>query len=127
MFKVTRLIVTALLMATLLSGCYLMGKNKEYHPFSTQHLSELKIGVTTAEEICELFGAPTEIVELNSNSAYLYRRSVAKVTGLSLILISFGKYDKQYDQMAFFFDPNERLTHYGVSLDASKAAYGFPF
>ena len=104
-----------------------MGKTKEYQPFDTQHLSELKIGVTTAGEICQMFGAPAEMLELTNGNAYLYRRSVAKATGLSLILISFGKYDKQYDQMAFFFDQENRLTHYGISLDAGKAAYGLPF
>ncbi len=104
-----------------------MGKNKEYRPFDTQHLKKLEIDVTTAEEICQMFGPPNEIVELNNGSAYLYRRSVAKATGLSLILISFGRYDKQYDQMAFFLDLEDRLTHYGTSLNADEAAYGFPF
>lgn len=104
-----------------------MGKSKEYHPFDTQHLSELAIGTTTAQEICRIFGAPTEVVKLTNGNAYLYRRSVAKATGLSLILISFGKYDKQYDQMVFFFDSENRLTHYAESLNANKTAYGFPF
>lgn len=35
--------------------------------------------------------------------------------------------DKFGDREAFFFDKNDLLTHYGMSLNAGKASYGFPF
>lgn len=120
-------VVIILVLPLLFTGCFVMGKNKEFHPFDTQYLSEVAAGSTTAQEICDMFGAPTDVVRLVNGNAYLYRRSVAKATGLSLILISFGKYDKQYDQMVFFFDSENKLTHYAASLDADKTSYGFPF
>jgi len=64
---------------------------------------------------------------MSNGNAYIYKRSVAKGTGIWLVIVSFGNYDKQYDQIVLFFDTNDIMTHYGVSLNAGKASYGFPF
>jgi hypothetical protein len=52
---------------------------------------------------------------------------VATGTGVWLVLVSFVNAEEQHDQVVFFFDKNDLLTHYGVSLNAGKASYGFPF
>ena len=119
-------ICTGWLLALMLSGCLVVGKNKEYQVLDSDKRSQVVIGTTTAEQVCQLFGAPTEIVELSNGNAYIYRRSVAKATVFSLIILSFANYEKQYDQMVFFFAPNNILTHYGVSLHADEASYGLP-
>ncbi|NVM22978.1 MAG: hypothetical protein HWN68_14505 [Desulfobacterales bacterium] len=116
-----------LTMTALSTGCLLLGKNKEYQPFDTSGLDRLSAGRTTASEVTEMFGAPTEVVKLSNGNAYIYRRSLSKGTGLWLILLSFGNYDTDHDQLVFFFDQNDVLTHYGVSLNARKASYGLPF
>ena len=116
-----------LTMITLISGCLLLGKNKEYQPFETSGLDQLIPGQTTASEVTAMLGAPTQVVKLSNGNAYIYKRSLSKGTGLWLVIVSFGNYDKDYDQLVFFFDQNDVLRHYGVSLNARKASYGLPF
>jgi hypothetical protein len=64
---------------------------------------------------------------MSNGNAYIYERSVAKGTALWLLIVSLGNYETQCDKVVFFFDNNDILTHYGVSLDAEKASYGLPF
>ena len=109
------------------SGCLVIGKNKEYQPFDSGELEKLVPGTTTAAEVSELLGAPSQVVEMSNGNAYIYKRSLAKGTALWLLVVSFGNYEKQYDQVVLFFDENDIMTHYGVSLNANKASYGFPF
>ena len=119
-------ILIALMITFSLSGCLVLGKNKEYQPFDSEELEKLVPGQTKATEVTEIFGAPSRVVELANGNAYVYRRSVTKATVCWLILISFGNADKQHDQLVFFFDYNDILTHYGLSLDAEKAKHGLP-
>jgi outer membrane protein assembly factor BamE (lipoprotein component of BamABCDE complex) len=109
-----------------LSGCLVLGKNKEYQPFDSTELDQLVPGQTKATEVTEIFGAPSRVVELANGNAYVYRRTVTKATVCWLILISFGNADKQHDQLVFFFDFEDTLTHYGLRLDADKAKHGLP-
>lgn len=120
-------LVLALLYLLICAGCFAFGTNKEYQPFDVEQLASIQPGETTAKEITELFGAPTTIVEMSNGNAFIYQRSVSKGTFIWLILFSFGNYDNQADQVVFFFDNQDLLTHYGVSLDADKASYGLPF
>ena len=115
------------LLCLLLQSCVVLGKNKDYHPFDTGKLDGLLPGRTTAPEVTQVLGAPSEIVKLSNGNAYIYRRSVSKGTGVWLILVSFGNYDEHYDQIVMFFDNNDVMTHFGVTLDTHQAAYGFPF
>ena len=109
------------------TGCFVFGTNKSYQPFDPVALEAIQPGVTTATEITGLFGAPTSTVELSNGNAYIYRRSVAKATVIWLVLLSFANYDTQVDQIVFFFDKNDLLTHYGENMNADKAEYGLPF
>ena len=111
----------------LCTGCFVFGTNKDYHPFDPVALESIKPGMTTATEITALFGSPTSTVELSNGNAYIYHRSVAKATMIWLVLVSFANYDTQVDQIVFFFDNSDLLTHYGVNLNADKASYGLPF
>lgn len=119
-------IFMALMITLSLSGCLVLGKNKQYQPFDSDELEILVPGQTKAKEVTEIFGAPSRVVELANGNAYVYRRTVTKATVCWLILLSFGNADKQHDQLVFFFDFDDTLTHYGLSLDADKAKYGFP-
>lgn len=114
-------------LTTYSSGCLLLGKNKEYQPFETSGLDQLTPGQTMAPEVTAMLGAPTQVVKLSNGNAYIYNRSLSKGTGVWLVIVSFGNYDKDHDQLVFFFDQNDLLTHYGVSLNARKASYGLPF
>ena len=119
-------ILTVLMIATLLSGCLVVGKNKEFQPFESSELDQLVPGQTTATEVTEIFGAPSKVVELANGNAYVYRRTVTKGTMCWLVLLTMGNVEKQHDQLVFFFDSEDILTHYGLSLDADKAKYGLP-
>jgi outer membrane protein assembly factor BamE (lipoprotein component of BamABCDE complex) len=119
-------VLTVLLVATLLSGCVVIGKNKQFQPFDSTKVDSLVPGQTKAAEVTEIFGAPSEVVELANGNAYIYKRTVTKATVCWLVLLTFGNAEKQHDQLVFFFDLSDTLTHYGLSLDADKAKYGFP-
>jgi outer membrane protein assembly factor BamE (lipoprotein component of BamABCDE complex) len=104
-----------------------LNKRRGYHPFNREMLNKLIPGKSTAAEVTDLLGAPSKIVKLSNGNAYSYRRSLSKGIGLWLVFVTFGNYDKHYDQIVIFFDQKNVMTHYGVTLDAHKAAYGLPF
>jgi len=124
--RLIRYIAIILMITTLFSGCLVIGKNKEFQPFDSTELDQLVPGETTATEVTEIFGAPSKVVELANGNAYVYKRSVTKGTICWLVLLTFGNVEKQHDQLVFFFDLEDTLIHYGLSLDADKAEYGFP-
>jgi outer membrane protein assembly factor BamE (lipoprotein component of BamABCDE complex) len=109
------------------TGCTVIGKTKEYQPFDASKIDALSPGKTVAADVTRLFGAPTEMVKLSNGNAYIYRRAVTKGTALWLVLLTMGNFDTQYDQVALFFDKDNVLTHFGVSLNAEQTAYGLPF
>lgn len=109
------------------SGCAIIGRDRDFRPFDPKALTSVVPGKTTAGQVTQLFGAPAQVVKLSNGNAYMYTRSTSKGTVVYLILVTFANYDRQYDQIVFFFDKNDVLTHYGTSLNASQAAYGMPF
>lgn len=124
--RLIRYIAIILIITTSLSGCLVIGKNKEYQPFDSTELGKLVPGQTKATEVTEIFGAPSKVVELANGNAYVYKRTVTKGTICWLVLLTLGNAEKQHDQLVFFFDLEDTLTHYGLSLDADKAKYGLP-
>ncbi len=116
-----------LLLVVFLQSCVMLVKNKDYYPFDTGELDNLIPGKITAAEVTEMLGAPSNIVKLSNGNAYIYTHSLSKGTGLWLVIVPLGNYDKHSDQVVIFFDKNDVMTHYGVTLDANKAAYGLPF
>ncbi len=107
-------------------GCSIFGKTKEYHPFDAEKIEQLTPGETTAADVTRLFGAPAEVVKLSNGNAYIYKRAVTKGTAFWIVLVSLGNFDTKYDQLVLFFNNDDRLTHYGVSLNADKAVYESP-
>ena len=116
-----------LLILIFVSGCFGFGKNQDYQPLDAGKLEKLVKGQTTATEVGALFGAPSQVVKMSNGNAYIYTHSVAKGTAVWLLLVSLGNYEKQYDQIIFFFDNNDIMTHYGASFDAHDSSYGNPF
>ncbi len=108
-------------------SCAMFGKSTEYHGFDARLLDRLTPGTTMAAEVLEVFGAPSHMVKLSNGNAYVYERSVSKGTGIWLVVLSFGNYETQYDRVVFFFDNEDILTHYGLSMNAGDASYGLPF
>jgi len=109
------------------SGCAGFGRGKDFRPFDENALTQVIPGKTTAAEVTKLFGAPSQIVKLSNGNAYVYERSVNKVTGLWLIILTFANYDIQYDRIVFFITKDDVVSHYGSSFKTEKASYGMPF
>ncbi len=125
--KLLKQIAFLVVLIIFFSGCVFLGKNKDYQPFDADELENLVCGETTMVKVCELFGAPNQVVKMLNGNACIYRRSVSKGTVVWLLLVSFGNAETQHDRLVFFFNKNNILTHYGVSLKADQASYGLPF
>jgi hypothetical protein len=114
-------------MTALCGGCAVFGKNMDEQSFDPAPLDTLVPGHTRAANVTDMFGAPAQVVKLSNGNAYTYKRSIAKGTALWLVLVTFGNYETQYDQIVFFFNDQDILTHYGARMNAEKASYGVPF
>jgi len=122
-----RAIILGFVIITFLSGCAVIGRNKDFRPFDEQVLTQVKPGQTTAAEVTKMFGPPSQIVKLANGNAYVYDRTLSKATGVWLVLVTFANYDIQHDRMVFFINKNDVVTHYGSSFKTDTAAYGTPF
>jgi hypothetical protein len=116
-----------LLAASIVSGCAVFGRVKDFKPFDENSLKQVTAGSTTAADVTRLFGPPNKIVKLSNGNAYLYERSIDKATGLWLVVLTFGNWDKQYDRIAFFINNEDVVTHIGSSFNAETASYAMPF
>jgi hypothetical protein len=120
-------ITMILLVISCANGCAVIGRSKDFRPFDENGLTQVIPGKTTSTEVTTLFGAPSQIVRLSNGNAYVYERSVKKVTGLWLIILSFGNLDTQYDRIVFFITNDDVVSHYGSSFETEKASYAMPF
>lgn len=110
-----------------LAGCAVFGRDKNFHPYDPAALTQIIPGKSTAEDVTRLLGPPTQVVKLTGGNAYVYSRSLSKGTGLWLVFVTLVNYDTQYDQVVFFLNPQNVVTHCGSALRSGDAAYGLPF
>ncbi|MBI5433109.1 MAG: hypothetical protein HZA52_09795 [Planctomycetes bacterium] len=86
-------------------------------------LSTLTPGKSTATDVVRILGAPSEVVQLGKRSAYRYEHSVAKRTGLWLIVIGSLNTDTHSDRVWAFFDEHGVLTHVASSFESDRAEF----
>ena len=110
----------------LLPACALarQGTNE---PLDAAVIRSLQPGKTTAREVVERLGAPTEVVQLGRRTAYRYDASTEKSTVLFLLLINFGNQDMRTDRLWVFFDENDVLTHHGAWFGTHRTQYAMPW
>ena len=84
-------------------------------------------GTTTAREVTERLGAPTEVVQLGRRTAYRYDATSAKSAVLFLLVINFGNQDTRSDRLWVFFDEHDVLTHYGATFGTHRTQYALPW
>jgi outer membrane protein assembly factor BamE (lipoprotein component of BamABCDE complex) len=108
------------------AGCF-VGRTQVSAPLSRQRLAELHPGTTTAAEVVELLGAPTEVVQLGHRSAYRYEYELQKQAGLYLLVVVLFNNDQKSDRAWIFFDEHGTLTHVGATLGAEDAAWNMPW
>jgi predicted small secreted protein len=120
-------VISILLVASVFAGCAVFGRGKDFKPFDENALKQVTTGKTSASEVTRLFGPPNKIVKLSNGNAYVYERSIEKATGLWLVILTFGNWDKQYDRIVFFINTDDVVTHFGSSFNAETASHAMPF
>ena len=84
-------------------------------------------GRTTARDVVERLGAPTEVVQLGHRTAYRYDATTAKAAVLFLAVVNFGNQDTRSDRVWVFFDEHDVLSHYGATFAVHRAQYAMPW
>jgi len=123
-----RLLLSGLIVLTILAaGCAAVGRTRDFRPIDPSSLSRITPGVTTGAEIVRLFGPPSQIIRLSNGNAYIYTSKLTKTTGLWLAIVTFVNMDTRQDQVVFFLNSQDVVTHHGASFHAGEASYGLPF
>ncbi|MBK8980560.1 MAG: outer membrane protein assembly factor BamE [Planctomycetes bacterium] len=120
------LFLSLLALAIASSGCAFFRANRN-EPLDPERIAQLRPGMTTARQAVELLGAPTQVVQLGTRSAYRYDHSLTKGTAIVLVVFIVGNADTRGDRLWLFFDENDVLTHVGASLEAHRAQYAMPW
>jgi hypothetical protein len=110
----------------LFSACAL-GRQEINDPIDATVVATLQPGVTTAKEVVEKLGAPSEVVQLGRRTAYRYDASTAKTAGLILILFNMFNQDTRSDRVWVFFDDKDVLTHFGATFATHRTQYALPW
>ena len=84
-------------------------------------------GKTTAKEVVDTLGAPTDVVQLGKRTAYRYDATSSKGTTWIMIFANFGNKDTRSDRVWVFFDDKDVLTHYGASFATHRNQYAMPW
>src|SRR5215471_1331124 len=108
-------------------GSCIMARQVDNEPLDPVKIKSLVPGKTTAKQVVELLGAPTEVVQLHKRSAYRYEHTMTKYAGLVLLLINFGQSDSRSDRLWVFFDENDVLTAVGDTLASHHTQYAMPW
>jgi hypothetical protein len=120
------LAVSILVMLPMLQSCALL-RSTENEPIDPAVVRSFVPGTTTAREVTDKLGAPSQIVELGDRSAYRYDHTVSKGAGILLLLVIVGNADTRVDRTWLFFDKNDVLTHVGASFESHRTQYAFPW
>ena len=113
-------------LATLVSGCF-TARDTVNVPLDAEKIATLSPGETRASEVVELLGAPTEVVQLARRSAYRYDYTNRKRYGLFLFVANFLNEDTRSDRLWVFFDDDQVLSHFGVTLEGDESVYAMPW
>src|SRR5213082_1348485 len=94
--------------ALLLPSC-LLSRSTANEPLHRDKIDALKPGTSTATDVANTLGAPTEVVQLGTRMAWRYDFTIDKVAGFSIIVLSFINSDTRADRAWLFFDANNVL------------------
>jgi hypothetical protein len=110
----------------LAAGCALARQDTN-EPLDPEVVRSLVPGTTTAREVVERLGAPTEVVQLGRRTAYRYDATTTKSALLFLVVVNFGNQDTRSDRLWVFFDENDVLSHCGASFGTHRTQYALPW
>jgi hypothetical protein len=114
------------LSALLLASCGI-ARMETNEPIDAQIVRTFRPGYTTARQVTEQLGAPTQVVQLGRRSAYLYDASASKSAALILGVFNMYAVDTRTDRVWLFFDESDHLTHCGASFGVHRAQYALPW
>ena len=116
-----------LLFLLLLPAACAIGRQETNGPLDAVAVASLQPGVTTARQVVEKLGAPTEVVQLGKRTAYRYDASVTKSAGVILLVFNMFAQDTRSDRVWVFFDEHDVLSHYGSTFAVHRAQYALPW
>jgi hypothetical protein len=96
-------------------------------PLKKAEIDRLVPGETKAGEVTAILGAPNEVVQLGTRTAYRYDFSQQKRAGFTLIVVTVLNEDTRTDRVWLFFDKDDLLTHMGSTLQAVDTRYAMPW
>ena len=109
-----------------LGGCF-VARTATNDPLDAEAINTLQPGTTTAREVVELLGAPTDVVQLGRRTAYRYDAVTEKSFGLILLVFNAIGHDQRSDRLWVFFDERDVLSHYGASYGTHRTQYAMPW
>lgn len=115
-----------LLCTTFASACGI-ARQSTNEPLDATAIHALEPGKTTAREVTERLGAPSEVVQLGRRTAYRYDAAIAKGAILILVVANFGNFDSRSDRLWVFFDEKDVLSHYGATFGTHRTQYAMPW
>jgi hypothetical protein len=144
------LLVKGVAPALLLSGC-VMGRVYRDHPLDELKVGTIQRGVTTKQEVLDLFGPPQEIEarELTAIGIpfepflsrrgdkppierivaarfFRYTYTRANVMAFILILFNYAEFDQKSDNLVVFFDGDNKVEDFAFRRDTDELpSYGF--
>lgn len=121
-----RHLLVALLAAGFLSSCFI-SRDRANEPLKKEQIDSLTVGTSTATDVVNTLGAPTEVVQLGKRSAWRYDFTTTKTSGFTLIVVTFMNEDRRSDRCWLFFDEGDTLRHVGTTLDAADTQYAMPW
>ena len=119
--------IAALAAAAVLHTACAVARQDTNEPLNAVRIKGLEPGKTTAREVVEMMGGPTEVVQLGRRTAYRYDASTTKSAVLFLLLINFGNQDTRQDRLWVFFDEHDVLSHYGATYGVHRTQYALPW
>ena len=108
-----------LLNVLLLSSCFTLSDQQGVDNLwrVESNISGIEKGKTTQEEIIELFGPPSQILNLDEGSVFYYLLQRKEGMGVFLLLYNFRDEKIIFDRAIFFFNDQGVLTDYGLSIE----------
>ncbi len=115
-----------LLAPFLLAACALTRQDTN-EPLDVATVRAFAPGKTTAKEVVDKLGAPTDVVQLGRRTAYRYDATTSKGATWIMIIANFGAKDTRSDRVWVFFDEKDVMTHCGATFATHRTQHAMPW
>lgn len=114
------------LACAVLTGCFITRETLN-EPLPVEAIRAMQPGQSTARDVLESLGAPSEVVQLGRRSAFRFDSGVTKRAGFALGILNLLGEDTRADRVWFFFDEADVLIHYGSTFASHRTQYALPW